>query len=253
MGIFKKLLKNGKGDTIIPVVDRYKWVPDYSRMSDTNLWGNSVTTNIENDGFVYVWGNYYLVNANCEVHIRVNNKIIMSEATEARGPNSAVVCNASGVIPVSAGDVVSITYSSGASPNRRICQFIPGKWQFGGYSTDPAIDTNAYSTSEMLTGKTWIDGKPIYRRVFTGTANNAANSRTNVELWVSSPIEAIVDAGGWCGYSTNGKNHALMSESNSDWRGVYVQNASGNLVYAIQATSAQNNRPYQVWVEYTKR
>lgn len=32
----------------------------------------------------------------------------------------------------------------------------------------PITNNNTYSTDEVLTGKTWIDGKPIYRKVFTG-------------------------------------------------------------------------------------
>ena len=32
----------------------------------------------------------------------------------------------------------------------------------------PISNNNTYSTDEILTGKTWIDGKPIYRKVFTG-------------------------------------------------------------------------------------
>lgn len=32
----------------------------------------------------------------------------------------------------------------------------------------PIANNNTYSTDEVLTGKTWIDGKPIYRKVFTG-------------------------------------------------------------------------------------
>lgn len=35
-------------------------------------------------------------------------------------------------------------------------------------TTDVAItNNNTYSTDEVLTGKTWVDGKPIYRKVFT--------------------------------------------------------------------------------------
>ena len=34
------------------------------------------------------------------------------------------------------------------------------------------LDTD-YSTSEVKTGATWIDGKPIYRKVFTGTSPSA--------------------------------------------------------------------------------
>lgn len=38
-----------------------------------------------------------------------------------------------------------------------------------------------YSTSEVKTGDTWIDGRPIYRRVFVGTLNQS-DGVTNVSL-----------------------------------------------------------------------
>lgn len=33
-------------------------------------------------------------------------------------------------------------------------------------------DAEVYSTSEIKTNKKWIDGKPIYRKTFTGTTEN---------------------------------------------------------------------------------
>ena len=35
---------------------------------------------------------------------------------------------------------------------------------------------STYSTEEVKTGETWIDGKPIYRKVITGTLNKAGSS-----------------------------------------------------------------------------
>lgn len=36
-------------------------------------------------------------------------------------------------------------------------------------ASDEISNLRSYSTTEVDTGKTWIDGKPIYRKVFTGT------------------------------------------------------------------------------------
>lgn len=43
------------------------------------------------------------------------------------------------------------------------------------------VDGYSYSTSEVATGATWIDGKPIYRRTFTGLAFAA-----NTETWTDT-------------------------------------------------------------------
>ena len=40
------------------------------------------------------------------------------------------------------------------------------------YSCDYINDSDSYSTSEIKTNKRWIDGKPIYRKVITGTISN---------------------------------------------------------------------------------
>lgn len=49
-----------------------------------------------------------------------------------------------------------------------------------------------YSTTEIKTGGIWIDGKPIYRRVFQGTmVNNGAFS--TYEESIPSSIEVIVN------------------------------------------------------------
>jgi hypothetical protein len=37
------------------------------------------------------------------------------------------------------------------------------------------VTNNSYSTDETLTGGTWIDGKPIYRKVLDGSISNTGN------------------------------------------------------------------------------
>lgn len=50
-----------------------------------------------------------------------------------------------------------------------------------GYSCNYINDINTYSANETLTGETWINGKPIYRKVFNGNlgipiTHNIANA-----------------------------------------------------------------------------
>ena len=60
-------------------------------------------------------------------------------------------------------------------------------------------EKNSYSTTEMLTGGKWIDGKPIYRRVFTGlSVSLSSNNFSNVLPQSSVPnIAFIISAKGW--------------------------------------------------------
>lgn len=45
-------------------------------------------------------------------------------------------------------------------------------------------EVNSYSTTEVKTGDTWIDGKPIYRKVVTGNISDGsiAHELTNVNF-----------------------------------------------------------------------
>jgi hypothetical protein len=58
---------------------------------------------------------------------------------------------------------------------------------------------NSYSIDEKLTGGTWIDGKPIYRKVLTGTTNNSSElnevdvSSLNIDLLLSNSNILIIE------------------------------------------------------------
>lgn len=118
------------------------------------------------------------------------------------------------------------------------------------YGGDPIVMD--YSTSEINTGAKWIDGKTIYRRVFTGTVSWSANSRENVILWSGSPIADMIQVGGWVQYGTSGKDIVPLSYGPHDYRNLYVQNGTNNLILAIESSASGSNNSYQIWIEYTK-
>ena len=54
------------------------------------------------------------------------------------------------------------------------------------YSCNYINNCNTYSTTETDTGKTWIDGKPIYRKVIDcGTFVNTNHNITNLDKAIS--------------------------------------------------------------------
>lgn len=53
------------------------------------------------------------------------------------------------------------------------------------YITDDASGSSSYSTTETKTGETWIDGKPIYRKVASGTIPATMDAVTG---WASVTI-----------------------------------------------------------------
>lgn len=55
-----------------------------------------------------------------------------------------------------------------------------------GYSCNYLNNVNTYSTDEVNTGKTWIDGKPIYRKVISGEKTGGDILATGVDTLVSA-------------------------------------------------------------------
>lgn len=131
------------------------------------------------------------------------------------------------------------------------------------YSDDPTesiegdiADPYNYSQAEKWTGKLWIDGKKVYRRVFTGTCSNTAGVRANVTLWASAPVDTIISVCGQVQYSDNSGNGYNVLPFGSDGatenRYVYRQNGTSNINLAIMSQDASPARKYVVIMEYTK-
>jgi len=116
-------------------------------------------------------------------------------------------------------------------------------------ATGPVGGTSneTFSTTEVNTGKTWIDGKPIYRRVFTGTFTTAANA--NGDIILLNGVSSIVGFSG-----TWGKGNSYYKTIGSSWSNEYSQIylVSNNIHLGTISDAARTNAPYQVWVEYTK-
>lgn len=118
----------------------------------------------------------------------------------------------------------------------------------------------SYSLDEVNTGKKWIDGKPIYRKCYTGTINITANTRVNKDLETNSDIENIINVGGYMGYNSGtpkGRNTIPSSECNTsgvmtNFIMVYVVAADNTLRLTRYSNADRGSQPYAVWVEYTK-
>ena len=67
------------------------------------------------------------------------------------------------------------------------------------YTKDYVDAKNSYSTEETLTGGTWIDGKPIYRKTYSGTlASSLGSSATTIIPLANLPsISTLVEMKGF--------------------------------------------------------
>ena len=115
------------------------------------------------------------------------------------------------------------------------------------YSCNYVNDCNTYSTSETNTGKKWIDGKLIYRKVFTGSSLPTGTAIGNIGNY-----QNVVLTDGYVSTVISGatyKHNIGSYLGTTFYSGVqYRPNGDVNLM----TSTSYNNQPYLLIVEYTK-
>lgn len=141
-----------------------------------------------------------------------------------------------------AGDLV--TYTDGALYKANGTIAASTAWATGttGATWWP-ISEPPLSNTEHLTGKVWIDGKPIYSRTFTGNTGAAGGATTIATI---TGLTAVV------GFSPLAqRNDGLwFPMSNQDNAQIYANSTS--ILFWTSNSTNWGNRPYRVTVEYTK-
>lgn len=151
------------------------------------------------------------------------------------------------VISVVSGDTLNFAVETGTANNGTlrvessiICEYIEDY-----YITQSISESNTYSTNEIEIGR-WIDGKPIYRKVLSGTTHATAGTVTSIDI-TSLNVDTVVNyrsVVNWngTGYMTDGyygsSTAYLMAYANS------------NTEFRIYSRYA--SRPYYLILEYTK-
>ena len=104
-----------------------------------------------------------------------------------------------------------------------------------------------YSTSEVNTGKTWIDGKPIYRQVYKYTSTSNSDN-INVESW---NIDSICFMQGFIYDSTNRQLDINYYVGANDFFRVLARLYNNNFTITVQRGNS-NSRIIAIIIEYTK-
>ena len=105
---------------------------------------------------------------------------------------------------------------------------------------------NTYSTSETNTGKKWIDGKPIYRKIYTislGSDSNIfeAHNLSNLDkFWINNGISFV--------YKSDESIPANWYYSSSDWARTWLTNNH----IRFRSPSNLTGRTLYITIEYTK-
>lgn len=118
------------------------------------------------------------------------------------------------------------------------------------YSCNYINQNNTYSTSETLTGKIWIDGKPIYRKVvlinsISGTNVNEIAVPTNIDTMLPNVCGIVYDNSG-NGYFINYNN---VYNTGQDIGAFYYK--AHNCISIKQYAEFNINNGYII-IEYTK-
>ena len=107
-------------------------------------------------------------------------------------------------------------------------------------------DELTYSTEETMTGKTWIDGKPIYRKTYYSSTNWASN---NV-IGTLSNVSEVVNISS---VSRTTGNEAYQNYSDGSSRNdAYFNFGTGELCVRRTAVFV-DSYPAHVTIEYTKQ
>lgn len=122
-------------------------------------------------------------------------------------------------------------------------------------SSDIDFTSLNYSTSEVDTGRKWIDGKTIYRRTFTGTTSITGNSRTQVNLMSGTGIiSTLVDSFG--AVSDNASwvqlGHSWINPTGGRYVGSSIMNSTSSATLQVISDTTLPTVPYKITLEYTK-
>lgn len=109
-----------------------------------------------------------------------------------------------------------------------------------------------YSYAETKTGSTWVDGKPIYRRVFKVT-NKSLSSGTVVQGFARSGFSEIIRIYAYLCGSDGG--HIPFTRVGSSGKGSSIEYSFANNGFIFMGNdnwSAQSSRWLMIIAEYTK-
>jgi hypothetical protein len=160
------------------------------------------------------------------------------------------------VYPVKRGDVINSVFSSGIS-GTCVCRFIPPV--LVAKELPVVVEKNgSYSLDEVKTADTWIDGRPIYKRTFTGSVTVAANTwLTNYEVGtIGTEFDTVVEISGTANRGNGQWSKIVKTDYNLDLSVKQCTDvpvlANGTVIWNSYMSIARTDSPYYITVYYTK-
>ena len=240
------------GDDTVP--ERY----DHNKLGTFQSISLGSNTQMPYDGFVVSVCNPATTNPST-MALRINNNIV-SRSSGYGGLQHNVVCE------FHKGDLIRVNTDNGtissliayytkklyikATPiNAPIVIPSAEVQEIKNYTKNYVDESNSYSTSEVATGGTWIDGKPIYRKSgflsgSTGTAEKVLDATLTL-----SYVDTVI--GGFANGKNSAGNRIFVGGNfaSTDIGRLSLNITSSGLVY-MSNTEARKDVAW--WIEYTK-
>lgn len=112
------------------------------------------------------------------------------------------------------------------------------------FNGSPVGGKHIYSTDEHVVG-TWLDGKPIYEKIFYGTIGNSSTESTNV---VVTGVSTLVNASG---YATKDNTDFIIPQATTNECLRFLRDNSSRVNLLVRG-SYFTNAPYTAILQYTK-
>lgn len=199
--------------------------------SDASYWNNGVTSNTGNGKPFNVMQPY--VTTNYIIKAFQSTGVIANVAqTKTESNIDTYSCNYINDLGIGGGDSLPIgtqVVYNGTS--------IPDGWE----------EVEDYSTTEIDTGKTWIDGKPIYRKVITGTLSGT--EKQSFPLGINN-LGMIISLNG---IVSNGNNFFTLPSYRGSGHDTGIQ-IWADTTYGVSIICENDRAGYTAYiqVEYTK-
>lgn len=119
------------------------------------------------------------------------------------------------------------------------------------YTKNYVDASNSYSTEEIATGGTWVDGKAIYKKVLTGTLTVSGGGSVQLSAWSNfSDIDTLIKLEGTFKQIAGG--YTTLFNMNDIIARLYIAQSGSPNGLVFNSSQARTNVPYQVTLEYTK-
>lgn len=172
------------------------------------------------------WGNWTTIQDNVEADFNADNQYMWDlqvQLTDILGTTTTY--NAPGAldvgIPLVFYDVKKRSVGVNTMPNNA-----------ASLEVDDIDLRNIYSTTEQKVG-TWIDGKPIYRKVITHTISDTTATSETIATNISN-METIINASGTGSYTAGGTNKItipLAFYNSGGWNSFHIVQNGTNITY----------------------